>query len=178
MIILNLMHVYTDMVWAHRQQVSTTYLTRKNSDNFLLCSWLGLNFGSWNLESDALVIEPPRHPATNDNFLVQACNCHIWRSIIFKQIWWRKWSRVEDFFFMCPWKLTKHLMMKMHLVNWYRSNSKLAMRMHQTKHSPDMETCGLSYKVRVVCLLTPRHQDLTLSVSNIAYIPVHMFLIL
>ena len=48
--------------WAHRQRVSTTFLTRKNSQLFL-CSWRGRdsNLESLDLESDALPTEPPRH---------------------------------------------------------------------------------------------------------------------
>ena len=50
--------------WAHRQRVSTTLLTWKNSHKLFLCSWhrRGSNLGSLDLESDALPTEPPRHP--------------------------------------------------------------------------------------------------------------------
>ena len=34
-------------------------LTRKNSHKFFLCSWQGLNLGSWDLKSDALPTESP-----------------------------------------------------------------------------------------------------------------------
>ena len=44
-------------------------LPRKNSHNFCVCSWRGLNLGSLDLESDALPIEPPRHPIF--------CNCTV-----------------------------------------------------------------------------------------------------
>ena len=49
--------------WAHRQRVSTTFWTRKNSFShiFLLCSWRGSNLGSLDLESD----EPSRHHVTS-----------------------------------------------------------------------------------------------------------------
>ena len=36
--------------------------TRENSHFFLLCSWRGSNLWPLDLESDALRIEPPRHP--------------------------------------------------------------------------------------------------------------------
>ena len=35
---------------------------RKKSHKFFLCSWWGSNLGSLDLESDALPIDPPRHP--------------------------------------------------------------------------------------------------------------------
>ena len=56
--------IHTGVGWAHRQRVSTTFLTRgKNSHNFyLLCSWRGSNLGSLDLEFDALPTEPPWHP--------------------------------------------------------------------------------------------------------------------
>ena len=49
--------------WAHRQQFSTTFLTRNNSQfvPVLLTSNLS-NLGSLDLQSDDLLIEPPRHP--------------------------------------------------------------------------------------------------------------------
>ena len=49
--------------WAHRQRVSTTLFTRKNSHIFFLCFGWDSNLWSWNpfdLEADALPIEPPR----------------------------------------------------------------------------------------------------------------------
>ena len=56
--------IYTHWGWAHRQQlqVSTTFLTQKNSQKFFLCSWWGWNLRSLDLESDAVPMEPPRHP--------------------------------------------------------------------------------------------------------------------
>ena len=56
------MRVYAHGGWAHRQWVSTTFTTRKTSDNFFLCSSRGSNLGSLDLESEALPIEPPLHP--------------------------------------------------------------------------------------------------------------------
>ena len=47
---------------AHRQRVSTTFLTQKNSHKFVLWSWWGSNLGSLRLESDALPTEPPITP--------------------------------------------------------------------------------------------------------------------
>ena len=46
----------------HRQRVSTTLSTRKNSHFFSLCCWRDSNPRPLDLESDALPIEPPRHP--------------------------------------------------------------------------------------------------------------------
>ena len=51
--------------WAHRQRVSTTFFTRKNSQIFLVLlmgGGRGLNLRSSDLEFDALPTEPPRHP--------------------------------------------------------------------------------------------------------------------
>ena len=55
---------FTWEIRAHRQRVSTTILTGKNSHNCFVCSWRrrGSNLGSLDLESDALPTEPPRHP--------------------------------------------------------------------------------------------------------------------
>ena len=47
--------------WAHRQRVSTTFLTLKISHNFFLCSGRRSNLGSLNSESEALPTDPPRH---------------------------------------------------------------------------------------------------------------------
>ena len=47
--------------WAHQQQVSTTFLTRKNSQ-FFLCSWWDLNPQPLDLQSNALTTEPTHHP--------------------------------------------------------------------------------------------------------------------
>ena len=49
--------------WSHRLRVSITFLTRKNSHNFFLCSWRGSNLWSLDLESDILPTEPSRHSA-------------------------------------------------------------------------------------------------------------------
>ena len=73
----NIMHaynvcMYTHGGWAHRQWVSTTFLTRKKSHKFFLCSWRGSNLGSWNpldLEAVALPIEPPCHPRRTEDRL-------------------------------------------------------------------------------------------------------------
>ena len=61
------MRAYTHGVWAHRQRVSTTFLTRKYAHKCFLCSWRGrgLNSGSLDLEFNALPIEPPRPPLTH-----------------------------------------------------------------------------------------------------------------
>ena len=58
------MRAYITGVWAYRQRVITTFLTRKNSQVFLVLP-TGFELGSGNpldLESDALPTEPPRHP--------------------------------------------------------------------------------------------------------------------
>ena len=54
--------------WAHRQRVSTIYLTRKNSQMFivLLTGFEPSSFGS---ESDDLLIKPPRHLTVIDGRL-------------------------------------------------------------------------------------------------------------
>ena len=41
------MRAYTHVGLAHRQRVSTTFLTRKISDEFFLCTWQGSNLGSF-----------------------------------------------------------------------------------------------------------------------------------
>ena len=38
------------------------FYSEKNSHQFVLCCWRGWNLGSLGLGSDALSIEPPRHP--------------------------------------------------------------------------------------------------------------------
>ena len=49
-----LVHAHTHGGWAHWQRVSTTFMTRKNSHKFFLCSWRDSNLGPLDLESDAL----------------------------------------------------------------------------------------------------------------------------
>ena len=53
------LRAYTHGGWAHRQQVSTTFLTRKK---FFLCSWRDSNPWPLDLQSNALTTEPTRHP--------------------------------------------------------------------------------------------------------------------
>ena len=48
--------------WAHRQRVSTAFLLGK-AHNFFLCSWRDSNLSPMAPESDALPIEPHRHPS-------------------------------------------------------------------------------------------------------------------
>ena len=55
------MHVYTHWGWAHRQRVSITFLTRKNS-KFFLCSRRDSNPRPLDLLSNALSTEPTCHP--------------------------------------------------------------------------------------------------------------------
>ena len=55
--------IHTRGCWAHRQRVSTTFFTRKNSHTLSWCSRRCPNLGSLNpQESDALPIEPPQSP--------------------------------------------------------------------------------------------------------------------
>ena len=56
------MCAYTHGGWAHRQQVSTAFLTQKNFHKFFLCSWWSSKLGSLDLESNTLPTEPPHHP--------------------------------------------------------------------------------------------------------------------
>ena len=53
--------LYTHGGWAHRQRVSTTFLTRTKI-TFAFCSSRDWNLGPLDLESDFLPIEPSRHP--------------------------------------------------------------------------------------------------------------------
>ena len=65
--------------WAHRQQVDT-FLTQKNSQFFLLCSWCrrGSNLRSLDLEPDALPTEPPHHLRYLNNYVVCSKLCNSW----------------------------------------------------------------------------------------------------
>ena len=57
------MCVCTHRGWAHRERVSTTFLTRKNSQILLvlLTGFEPRSFGPLDFESDALPVEPPSH---------------------------------------------------------------------------------------------------------------------
>ena len=55
------MHAYIHGGWAHRQRVSTTFWTRKNS-KFFLCPWGDSNPRPLDLQSNTLTTEPTRHP--------------------------------------------------------------------------------------------------------------------
>ena len=57
------MRAYTHGGWAHIQRVSKTFLTLKSSDFFLVLL-TGFEPQSYDLESDALLIEPPRHKSS------------------------------------------------------------------------------------------------------------------
>ena len=50
--------------WPHQQQVGSTFWLGK-THKFWVCSWRDSNLGLLDLESDALPIEPSRHPQTN-----------------------------------------------------------------------------------------------------------------
>ena len=52
MIILT--RAYTHGGWAHRQRVSTPFLTRNNSHNFFLCSWRGRGLNTVCVENNYL----------------------------------------------------------------------------------------------------------------------------
>ena len=56
------MRAYTHGGWAHRQWVSTTFWLGEKTHKLFLFSWQSSNIGSSDLESDALPLEPPRHP--------------------------------------------------------------------------------------------------------------------
>ena len=81
-------HIYTRGGWAHQQQVST-FLTRKNSHRFVLCSWCrrGSSLGFLDLESDALPTEPPRHPIAT-----KSPHHHI----VFKMWMWKYNNSADD----------------------------------------------------------------------------------
>ena len=66
MYVIILVHACTHGVWAHQQQVSTTLLTRKNSQIFLVLL-TGFEPSSFGSESDALPIEPLRHPSRDNS---------------------------------------------------------------------------------------------------------------
>ena len=53
--------VYIQGGWAHPQRVSTTFLTRRNSHKFFLCSWRGSNSGLW---SSSPTLYQLSHPVT------------------------------------------------------------------------------------------------------------------
>ena len=55
------MRAFTHGCWAHRQRVSTTILTRKNSQICLVLR-TGFEPSTFGFESYTLPIEPPRHP--------------------------------------------------------------------------------------------------------------------
>ena len=71
------MHAYTYGGWAHRQRVSTTFLTRKISQVFLVLL-TGFELMLWNpldLESDALPIKNKFEPivCSERNYDVLKC---------------------------------------------------------------------------------------------------------
>ena len=62
-------NIYSRGLGTHRQRVSTTFLTWKNSFScFFNCLLMGLElgFGSWNMKSDALPSEPRAATPLND----------------------------------------------------------------------------------------------------------------
>ena len=79
--------------WAHRQRVSITFLTRKNSQMFLVLLTAGFepsSFGSdW--ESDALLIEPPPSPQCGSHWgKTDSADCaSVSASVrmMFRQMW-------------------------------------------------------------------------------------------
>ena len=59
-------YIYTHGSWAHRQRVSTTFLTQK-THNFFLCFWRGSNLGHgihWMLDSKSATLYQLSHPVS------------------------------------------------------------------------------------------------------------------
>ena len=63
------MRAHTHKGWAHRQRVSTTFLSRKTL--FFLCSWRDSNPRPLDLRFNALTTEPTHHPVHNPIAMVQ-----------------------------------------------------------------------------------------------------------
>ena len=73
------MPAYTHRSWAHRQRVSTTFLTWKNSHKFFLCSWWGLNSGHWFnkiLSPTLYQLSHPTIPVCTSNFHLETKLCN------------------------------------------------------------------------------------------------------
>ena len=81
---------YTHRGWAHWQRVSTTFLTKKNSE-FFLCSWRDSNPQPLDLQSNALTTEPTRHPheCSKSNAWKSVCVPYLLNRWTFRdQIWY------------------------------------------------------------------------------------------
>ena len=81
------MRAHTHGGWAHRQQVSTTFLTWKHSHKFSLWSWWGSNLRLSNIESNALSTEPPHHQKDNKSVLWDGPPGQTWTQHWSQSIW-------------------------------------------------------------------------------------------